>query len=119
LFNKNMKNVQQKRLRRGRPATGRAPIIALRLSAEEIQLVDEFAAEWHVDRSKALRTLLREGFAACSRKQKRAKAAQRRAAAVNEEIIADVLAEADNPAPVAVCSQTAARIPPATDARAG
>jgi hypothetical protein len=86
-----MKYVEQKRRGRGRPATGQAPAIGLRLSAEEIQLIDEFAAELGIDRSKALRELLGQGYAACMRKKRRAAAAQRRAAAVNAELVAGVL----------------------------
>src|SRR5262245_35647529 len=93
-----MKNVKQKRPR-GRPATGRTPIIGLRLSADEIQLVDELAAEEHIDRSKALRILLREGLAAHTRKKRRDAAAQRRVEAANAELVAEVLAERDEPEP--------------------
>jgi hypothetical protein len=57
----------------------------MRLSVEEIGLVDKLAAEWEVDRSKALRHLLREGIAACTRQKKHAVAAQRRATTANEE----------------------------------
>lgn len=93
-----MKSVAQKK-RPGRPATGQAPIIALRLSADEIALIDEFAAELGVDRSKAFRTLLREGLAAYNRKKRRDEAARRRAAAINETLVEDVLAGRHDPEP--------------------
>src|SRR5262245_12425642 len=86
-----MKNVKQKR-RRGRPATGHTPVIALRLAADEIQIVDEIAAELGYDRSKAVRKLLRKGIAAYRRKQQRAKTKRRRIEAANREIVEDVLA---------------------------
>src|SRR5262245_40264625 len=54
LFNIKVKFVEQKKRKRGRPATGHTPVIALRLSAGEIQLIDELAAELKVDRSKAV-----------------------------------------------------------------
>jgi hypothetical protein len=96
LFNINMKDVQQKR-KRGRPATGHTPVVALRLAADEIRLVDELAAELRVDRSKALRELLRHGLAAYNRKKKRVEGARRKveaaAVAANAAIVDDVLDE--------------------------
>jgi len=96
LFNKNMKNVQQKR-KPGRPATGHTPIIALRLAADEIQLVDELAADLKVDRSKAVRMLLRDGFAAYNRRKKREETTRRKVAAAveatNAAIVENVLEE--------------------------
>jgi hypothetical protein len=91
-FNKKMENVKQKK-KKGRPATGLTPFIGLRLAADEIDLVDELAAELGIDRSKALRVLLREGLAARARKKQRV----RRAEAKNAEIIAEVLADASEP----------------------
>src|SRR5262245_9378728 len=94
LFNKIMKNVKHKR-KRGRPATGKAPIIALRLAADEISEIDEIAAEWGVDRSKALRELLREGLSAYDRKKKRAHGTRRRAEAATAAVIAEAMAGAE------------------------
>jgi hypothetical protein len=93
LSNKKMKIVEQKR-KRGRPATGRTPIVALRLAADEIKTVDGFAAAWGVDRSKALRILLRGGFAACALdggKAERAEVKRRKTAAAKAEIVAEAL----------------------------
>jgi len=91
-----MENVKQKK-RPGRPATGHTPIVALRLAAEEIQVVDELAAELKVDRSKALRVLLRHGLAAYNRKKNREETTRRKAAAAveaaNAAIVDEVLEE--------------------------
>jgi hypothetical protein len=93
-----MKSVEQKR-GRGRPATGQTPIIAVRLSADEIRRVDELAAEWGVDRSKALRELLGHGLSACTRKKKQDAAAERRA------VPAKVLAHSGEPEPTIASSR--------------
>jgi hypothetical protein len=98
-----MENVQQKR-RRGRPATGQTPTLALRLSAEELEAIDQFAAEQKITRSKALRVLLREGFAACLRGGKReALTRKRQEETFDAKLVEQTMAEAavqDEPQPL-------------------
>ncbi len=92
-----MKSVAQKR--RGRPATGWTPIIALRLPAEEIQSIDQFAAEQKITRSNALRLLLREGYEACRRRGRREEIARKREETTIARTVEQVLAETAVPEP--------------------
>jgi len=75
----------------------------MRLSTEEIWQIDGLAAELGVDRSKALRTLLRLGLAAHVRRAGREKARARRieaAEAANAAIVEEALKEARAPKPM-------------------
>jgi hypothetical protein len=94
--------VSNKKRRRGRPATGQSPTVGLRLSADEIEAIDRFAAEQKITRSKALRVLLREGFAACLRRGRRDAMMRKRQAEDKAKLVEQVLAEAavpDEPQP--------------------
>jgi len=47
---------------RGRPATGRDPLVALRLPPEMIKAIDDWAARNGESRSQAMRALLERGL---------------------------------------------------------
>lgn len=49
--------------KRGRPATGRDPLIALRLPAELVKAVDKWAAKRGINRSSAIRQWIEIGLA--------------------------------------------------------
>ena len=77
--------VNQKRPR-GRPATGRDPMIAARLPSHLIAEVDSWAAENDaLSRSEAIRSLVELGLCASPRKPKRTTDKARRAASVAAE----------------------------------
>jgi hypothetical protein len=61
--------------KRGRPATGRDPLIALRMPPEERQAVETWNAKQpdKLSLSKAVRALVKHGLAATARKPKAGK----------------------------------------------
>jgi hypothetical protein len=58
---KSIKVIPKKR-RRGRPATGRDPVLALRISDDLREKVDRWAASRKMTRSKAIRALIDKGL---------------------------------------------------------
>ena len=89
-----MKAVRPKR-RPGRPATGRDPLVALRLPAEVIARLDQMARDRGFSRSQFFRILLEKGEEALRRKQIRVAKAQER----NAAIVAAVIAQPPEPEP--------------------
>jgi hypothetical protein len=52
----------KRRRKRGRPATGRDPVIGVRIPAKDIRKIDQIADALSVDRSTAVRRLLLKGL---------------------------------------------------------
>jgi hypothetical protein len=62
--------VTQKKKGRGRPATGQAPHIALRMPAELFAHVDAWALSQETGRSQAIRRLIEMGLIVAPRKER-------------------------------------------------
>jgi hypothetical protein len=59
---KSIKVIPKKIRGRGRPATGRDPVLAIRLSNEIRAAVDQWAAGKNMTRSEAIRALIDKGL---------------------------------------------------------
>jgi predicted DNA-binding protein len=59
---KSIKVIPKKKRSRGRPATGRDPVLAVRLPDELRTTVEEWAKKEKVTRSEAIRTLIERGL---------------------------------------------------------
>ncbi len=59
---KSIKVIPKKKRSRGRPATGRDPVLAIRLPDDLRAEVDKWAANQQMTRSKAIRTLIAKGL---------------------------------------------------------
>jgi hypothetical protein len=59
--------------KRGRPATGRDPLVTTRMSVELIRSIDNWATGNNITRSEAMRRLVELSLAAPAPKRKRAK----------------------------------------------
>jgi hypothetical protein len=59
--------------KRGRPATGRDPLVTTRMSAELIRSIDNWATGNNITRSEAMRRLVELSLAVPAPKRKRAK----------------------------------------------
>jgi predicted DNA-binding protein len=57
------KSIKVKPKKRGRPATGKDPLIGFRLPKEMIEAIDRFARKEGTSRSRALRILIERGLA--------------------------------------------------------
>src|SRR5215831_9800946 len=78
--------------RRGRPATGRDPLVALRLPAAYVAWIDETAKANHCSRSVFLRALLDEGEKTLRQKWRRKERRELKARAKNAALVEAVLA---------------------------
>jgi hypothetical protein len=58
------KSIKVNQKKRGRPATGRDPVSAVRLSAELTASVDKWAEDHEANRSEAIRRLVELGLKA-------------------------------------------------------
>jgi plasmid stability protein len=85
--------------RPGRPATGRDPLLNFRLPPETLQRLADFACEHKISKSDALRWLLDEGWTRLAAVKAREARRQKKAEAVQREIVKAVLAEETEPPP--------------------
>jgi hypothetical protein len=61
------KSIKAKPKRRGRPATGKDPMVGFRFPLQMIEAIDEHAVELGVSRSEAARQLIEAGLKRRSR----------------------------------------------------